>query len=375
MDVFVAQANPGPTPAFTAVRLSDYASGYLPGLDLPTRLQFNPPNLPLFRLGTVPFMGDYIDLAAAPAFLQQANGTWIYNLAPSASSMGHGFWTDNRDVRAPRDGDWQNYTPVTSDAVGTQSRFDPTQTVTTCVAGQTGMRNQNIYTARVTEGLFLGAPGNTKPLGTIQRAFVVTAENATALTRSYRFTILNQPPGGQASFLQFTTAGSPLTVLDVTVPPLSTVARSVFVTSTDETARIEVSVNEIAAPGAPGPLAGGQFGTIVLNGDPTAPRIQNPRIQNPRIQNPVQLAEEYNPTITTAFLANPAQAPRIQNPRIQNPIPEAPRIQNDTTRRPASRTTASPTSTSSIPGFRIRRRKPRSSRARRCRTRGFRTRT
>ncbi len=260
---------------------------------------------------------------------------WVYNLAPSASSMGHGFWTDNRDVRPPLNGNWENYTPVTSEALGVQSRFDPTQVVPPCLAGQTGMRNQNIYTARVTEGLFLGAPGNTKPLGTIQRAFVVTAENATLLTRSYRFTILNQPTGGQASFLQFTAPGAaPLTVLDVTIPPQSTVARSVFATATVETARIEVSVAEIAVPGAGAPLPGGQTGTIVLNGDPTAPRIQNPRIQNPRIQNPVQLAEEYNPTITTAFLANPAQAPRIQNPRIQNPIPEAPRIQNDTTQAP-----------------------------------------
>ena len=38
------------------------------------------------------------------------------------------------------------------------------------------MRNQNVYTARVTEGLFVSAPGNNKPLGRFQRAFVVVAE-------------------------------------------------------------------------------------------------------------------------------------------------------------------------------------------------------
>ena len=66
---------------------------------------------------------------------------------------------------APPDGDWQNYTPVVSDALQSHSVFDPTQTAPQCVVGHTGMRNQNIYTARVTEGLFVGSPGNAKPLG------------------------------------------------------------------------------------------------------------------------------------------------------------------------------------------------------------------
>ena len=76
--------------------------------------------------------------------------------------MSHAFWADNRDVRAPADGNWANYTPVTSEAVGTQSRFDPNQMVPPCEPGQVGMRNQNIYTARVTDGLFVSAPGNNK---------------------------------------------------------------------------------------------------------------------------------------------------------------------------------------------------------------------
>ena len=33
------------------------------------QLQVNPPNLPMFKLGTVPFIGDYIDLAPAPSFV------------------------------------------------------------------------------------------------------------------------------------------------------------------------------------------------------------------------------------------------------------------------------------------------------------------
>ena len=69
-----------------------------------------------------------------------------------------------------------------------------------CVVGHAGMRNQNVYTARVTEGLFVGSPGNTKPLGSIQRAFVVTVQNEGPTARSYRLTIANQPPAGWRRF-------------------------------------------------------------------------------------------------------------------------------------------------------------------------------
>src|SRR5438094_7752000 len=85
----------------------------------------------------------------------------------------------------------------------TQSQFDPTKTVDACVPGVAGMRNLNIYTARITQGLVVASPGNAKPLGKIQRAFVVYVENATNAPRSYRLTIAEQPPGGRASFLQF----------------------------------------------------------------------------------------------------------------------------------------------------------------------------
>ena len=103
-------------PTFTTARVSEYASGFLPGSTVEQRLQFNPPNLPLFRQGAVPFMGDYIDLAPAPPFVLNDNGTWSFNTGASGSAVSHAVWTDNRDVRPPADGNWANYTPVTSPA-------------------------------------------------------------------------------------------------------------------------------------------------------------------------------------------------------------------------------------------------------------------
>ena len=331
---------PAAAPKFTAVRLSDYATGYLPGSGTLQQLQFNPPNLPLFRQGTVPFMGDYLDLAPAPAFVQSTNGQWSFNTQPTGSSVAHAFWTDNRDVRPPVDGNWQNYTPVMSDSVQTRSIFDPNQIAPSCVAGHTGMRNQNVYTARVTQGLFVGSPGNAKTLGAIQRAFVVTVQNEGPAPHSYRLTIANQPPGGTASFLQFVAGAAPLTLIDVSVPAFSSVARSVFATSSNPAATIRVDVAEIAAPGAGTLLAGGLTGAVVLNGDASNPSIQNPSIQNPSIQNPdIQVAEVYNPNITSAFVANPSIQnpsiqnvvlnPSIQNPSIQNPSIQNPSLQND----------------------------------------------
>src|ERR1700730_4447222 len=115
----------------------------------------------------------------------------------------HLAWTDNRDVRPPLDGNWANYTPVKSAALGIMSKIDPTKAVPPCVVGQTGMRNQNIYTARITDGLFAGSPANSKQLGKIQRAFVVFAQNATSVAKTFRLSIAQQPAGGDASFSQF----------------------------------------------------------------------------------------------------------------------------------------------------------------------------
>ncbi len=330
MDVSVAQAAPGSAPMFTTARVSEYASGFVNGSIVEQQLQFNPPNLPMFRQGFVPFMGDYIDLAPSAPFVRTANGTWAFNTGATGSTVSHAVWTDNRDVRAPRDGNWANYTPVTSDAVGAISRFDGTTPVPACDPGQVGMRNQNIYTARVTDGLFVSAPGNNKPFNGFPRAFVVVAENASAVPRFYRLTIEDQPAGGQASFLQF---GAPLTTLDVVTPAYSSVARTVFVTAPqDSTARVRVSVVQVTGVGGQ-VVPDGLTGEVVLNPDPQNPVLQNPVLQNPVLQNPVlqniAQGETYNPAISVALVGTPnLQNPVLQNPNLQNPNLQNPTIQN-----------------------------------------------
>src|SRR5260370_12059433 len=124
MDVMVAQSNGGLTPSFTTARLSRYDFGQ-PGLgDTPTPLQMlqleqlkvNPPNLPMFSQGTVPFMGDYIDVAGQMFVpVPPPTGGWTFNnpvpstvasssaaSKPAAGSPVYfGSWTSNQDVKTP----------------------------------------------------------------------------------------------------------------------------------------------------------------------------------------------------------------------------------------------------------------------------------
>ena len=96
-------------------------------------------------------MGDYIDIAPEAPFVRNGS-TWGFNTAPTAGSVFHAIWTDNRDIRPPANGDG----PITRHrnrrfVRPPVSSFDPNQPIPQCVPGQAGMRNQNIYTTRITE--------------------------------------------------------------------------------------------------------------------------------------------------------------------------------------------------------------------------------
>jgi uncharacterized protein YjbI with pentapeptide repeats len=321
-----------------SVLVSQYEFGCCVNPEAPDieQFKFNVPNLPLFDSGQEAFLGDYIDVVPSPMFVPSGN-SWAYNFTPSVNPIFHATWTDNRDVvPPPPGGSWENYTaPVVAGAISVENG----NPLPACVPGQEGMRNQNIYTSQITGGLVAGAPGNSKPLGTttfngktvpFQRAFPVEAQNTTAQALNVRFTIANQPTGGTASFLQF----SKLTTLDVTIPPYSSVSRSVFATSTNASATITVNIAQITAIGG-SIVNNGLSSSAVLNPDITNPNITNPNITNPNITNPnITNAEVTNPNITNPNITNPnitnisTEDPNITNPNITNTTFLNPNITN-----------------------------------------------
>ncbi len=329
IDIRSAMAAPAETPDFApSVPVSDYLMGYNPRSGQIEELQANPPNLPMFQKGTVPFMGDYIDVAAAPAFIPDARGRWSFNAEASGiPPVFHAAWTDNRDVRPPttRDPitgklDWTQYTPakMSPDQPPRTSLFLPGEPVPECTVNNNnaGSRNQNIYSSRITgSGLIAGSPGNTKPLSTeLQRGFVVFAQNTEGGDdpRSFRMRILNQPPGGRASFDQFplppytSASPAPLTAIEMIVPPRSTASRTVYITSTDPDALVEVEVTELedltkllpSEYATAEELPGGAEARVMLN-----PDIENPDIENGAIADVTWVVTNTGNT-TAAFNVN-----------------------------------------------------------------------
>ena len=96
VDLRVAEALPAASPSFTSATVSQYRMGlwapdasgvYEDDEDRPIspqppdelyQLQVNAPNLPMFSLGTLPFLGDYIDIAGQN-FVADPSGTWSFN--------------------------------------------------------------------------------------------------------------------------------------------------------------------------------------------------------------------------------------------------------------------------------------------------------
>ncbi len=344
LDVRLAQATTSSgTPVFDpSVRVSRYAFGTRARTPANIRqLELDAPNLPMFQLGTVPFFGDYIDIAG-PTFVPRGDGTWRFNTLASDPEHIHVAWTDNRNVVQPIDANWTSYRPVGLDAG--LSLYDSTKVRGQCEGGLTGSRNQDIYTARISHGLVVTAKSSSKPLGfspdnpdqLLQRAFPVTVQNTGMQAKTFRLTIVSQPAGGKATFLQFSEAGGPdpLTELDVTVPPDSSTARTVFMTSPNADDSVQVDVAEISD--SPNPLQA----TIKLNADPSNPppanrdlatrEIFNPDISNPDISNPdISNPDISNPDISNPDISNPdISNPDISNPDISNPALANPDISN-----------------------------------------------
>ncbi len=323
LDLVVAQADTSLAPiAFHTARVSRYNfglrndAGDLPGFL--QQLQVDPPNLPLFEQGNDPFMGDYIDIAGQ-TFLPPSTpqGSWTFNTSAANTPVVYATWTSNQDVRPPKDGNWQNYTPVGG---GGNSIFSPGTATPACQTGQEGMRNQNIYSSRITQGLVVSVPQNAKPLSTtLQRSFIVLVQNFTNFNKTFRLAISNQPPGGRASFIAVPNVPIPNplpaltaadTIFDVAIAAHTGASRPVFVLSNNPTASITINVTEISGIG--GTQVNGGLGSFaVLNPDPTAPALINPD-GNPA--GNVSSIEIYDTNISNTNISNT----NISNTNISN---------------------------------------------------------
>src|SRR5713226_6717923 len=334
IDIMGAQADPLVSslqvPSFKTFRVSHYEFGSVPALfpDV-EQLQYNVPNLPLFVDGTAPFMGDYIDVTGTPQIVPAGDGQWTFNVVDTGTAVFHTAWTDNRDVVPPADGNWQHYTPpISASNPGSQSsKFDPTKAPPTCVVGQTGMRNQNIYTAEISQGVILTSPQTSKPVLTpdgqpIQRAFVVEVRNASNAARSFQLSIPSQPATATASFSQF----APLTTQTVKVNAFSSQSFPVFVVANagSTVAFPSVLVTATENDGSNPPLTG----SVLLNPDPTNPALTSP--DGAAIgANQISVNEFYNPGVANPGVANSGvPSPGVANPGVANPGVANPGVAN-----------------------------------------------
>ncbi len=368
-DVRVAQALAADVPEFTDYSVLDLnpssqASRY-PFLLLndengdpqSVQLLYNPPNLPMFKGGTVPFFGDYLDIAGLRYFLDDT-GVWQYDLDPSrGTAQLHAMWTDNRDVVGPIDGDWTSYVPP-GDGTSPPSLFDPSQSRAACdpmadptVFDRTKMRNQNVYTASITQGLKLSIPGNNRELDlSSQRAFVAFIQNTTDNDKAFRLEFISQPVGGTASFEQF----SFLDTVDEVVERQSSTSTTIYVTSSDPSASVTVRATEIDEFGAIVP--NGLTALAIINSDPSAPvpdpgnlienyspAVFNPAVFNSTIFDPALLGTDpnvgiYNPAVFNPAVFNSAEDPEFiktalaqqayLNPAVFNPAVFNPAVFN-----------------------------------------------
>jgi hypothetical protein len=332
------------------------------------QLQFNRPNLKLYAGGTRPFIGDFIDVAGL-AFLAQQNGvttTWFPNFGDpalvsaadtTAARTFYAFWTDNRDAKV---GTFPQEPELASNpaAEGPMLTYNAPVVSGTCGnPALTKTRNANVYTSRITPGLFVAAPSNSKPSiakatgERLLRAFSVVAQNRTDKQRTFRLTIANQPADfpttGIASFhsvpIPFPTplVGTPapayfVTTTEVVIPANSSASRTVFVLSTVKYPQIRVDVAATIVDPADEPLTGSAIlnpdaqnadieNADIENGGPLSADIENKELHNADIENAdIENADIENADIENADIENAD----IENADIENADIENADIEN-----------------------------------------------
>ncbi len=350
-------------------RISQYLVGDpFPGIDgtgPPRQLQFNRGNLLLYGGGTIAFMGDYIDIQGVPFVFDSSANRWRFNglnnKDNAAFATFHATWTDNRDAgvgKASTTNGKLDYMPPTPLPPGSTINQ-----VSCPVPGvdNTGTRDANVYTSRISNEFSLTLPTNSKPTNTpgVVRAFAVELANNVELTPGTdtpevpeRFR-LNVVASG-ASFSHRTFVGDPLVgpacnvregetplhEIFVKVLPRSSASRTIYVRCTGAAATpIVVTATR---------LSDGKTASVTINGDPSnpgakapdgtalGPESHNPDAENPDAENPdAENPDAENPDAENPDAENPdAENPDAENPDAENPDAENPDAENPDAENP-----------------------------------------
>jgi uncharacterized protein YjbI with pentapeptide repeats len=254
-------------------------------------------NSKLFAQGKAPFLGDYIAIAAR-GFREITSGPNEGKWESNASSFGgnedfFAAWTSNRDVfgAIPGIGDPSGYTKpanavadnrpgedsadeMTEKPMLANSRpipetgpprdnamvsegldgSDPSAVPAVCSPGvptpvtNERSRDSNIYGSLIKDQVRLYAPTPSKPLGGVVRAFVVALSNSDVVPQTYDLEIV--PGNCNAAFCKASFRQQPSkppfgadvpTETGITVPPKSTLARTVFVAGDQDPVRVIAS--------------------------------------------------------------------------------------------------------------------------------------
>lgn len=319
-------------------RVSQYLFGVDPDgppLQEPTQQNFNRPNLKLYSGGYWPFMGDYIGTAGLQWLPPTTSGgPWRFNgLSEPANTVlrtFQGAWTDNRDAIVG---------PAADEPLLPNSNVNYTPPGSGCVPGQASSRNANVYTSRITPGLYISVLGNSKAADTIERAYAVQIENGgeadmAGVSLSVAFDPANSD--GVVSFTQPSRNLPASTTETIDIPRFSSVARTVYIAPQ-------------AGKPYPRVLVEAQHGdkraAAYINGDPQNPQTQQPGnttdpitgkdTHTPRVANDnVNTPRVANDNLNTPRVANPRVANEnvktsdVESPRVANENPKTPRVAN-----------------------------------------------
>ena len=338
----------------------------------PRQLQFNRGNLLLYGGGTIPFMGDYIDVGGIPWVLQ--GGRWVLNGKANLNNPALGTfqaaWTDNRDAGTGKattttlpDGSSRlDYLPPRTLPAG--STVENAQCPVPGV-DNTRTRDANVYTSRITQDFSLTVPVNARQTNTpgVVRAFAVQLANNQPLgpgpdqtptlfrlTLTHtgasfsRDTFLGMPQSGNNGCVL---AGPTVHQIDVNIYPRSSVTRTVYVTCGSAGAGPVVVTATRMLPGNP-PKPDGSAASVVINVDPTHPTVKgpdgqplgpeshNPDAENPDAENPdAENPDAENPDAENPDAENPdAENPDAENPDAENPDAENPDAENPDAENP-----------------------------------------